>query len=114
MTDSDSLTALSNRLRSGDTQAMEELIASYKEEVKAAIRHILNAGNRLRRTLDSSEILQSILIRLQRNSDEAGLRVADGAAYLGTLVRNRVRHHGRKLATQKRDPNRVSYGEKAL
>jgi RNA polymerase sigma factor (sigma-70 family) len=117
MTGNDFLTALVNRIRAGDGKALDELVASFEGEVRAAIRHVLGPRNKLGRILGVSDILQSILMRLHRAAGEASgeaTPVEDGAAYLGAMVRNRVVHQGRKLATQKRDPDRVSYGEEAL
>jgi RNA polymerase sigma factor (sigma-70 family) len=82
--------------------------------VKAAIRSVLGDKNKLRRSLNSSDILQSIMLKLHEGVPEVSLPVENGIAYLGMMARNRVIHHGRKLATQKRDPNRVSYGEEEL
>ncbi len=106
MTDNTHLTDLIARIRGGDQKAIAELLGPYKEEVKTAIRQRLNAGNKLRRQLDSSDVLQSIVFQVHRNAEKAQAEIKDGAAFFGSMARNRVVDHARKQATQKRDSHK--------
>jgi len=102
----DNLTALINRIRSGDQAAIAELLASNKAEAKAAIRWRLSTGNRVRRLVDSSDLLLSILFRLYE--EESQSTVENGAYYLKRIAGNHVVDHGRRLRTKKRDVHRES------
>lgn len=110
----DGMTDLINRIRAGDHDAMSEFVARYGVELRAVIRSFLNSGNKLQRVLAPSDILQSVLLLLSRDTGPSKESVQNGNAYIYRLISNRLIHQARKFTTQRRDLKQVHDGEGLL
>jgi RNA polymerase sigma-70 factor (ECF subfamily) len=96
------------RIRAGDEQAAAELVRRYESAIRVEVRMRL-ADSRLRRVLDSMDILQSVLASffvrvaagqydLERPEQLVGLLV--------TIARNKVAYQARRQQAQRRDQRR--------
>jgi RNA polymerase sigma-70 factor (ECF subfamily) len=99
MTADPSFRRLIRRVRAGDQEAAAELVRRYEPEIRRAVRMRLT-DPRLRRTLDSLDICQSVLANFfvrvaggQFDLDEPGQLVR----LLVTMARNKLLDHARKL-----------------
>ena len=105
MSGEDSFRELIGRVRSGDRAAADELVRLYEPEIRRFIRLQLS-GSRLRRTLDSADIFQSVFLNFY-------VRVMDGQfdleepiqflRLLATMAKNRIIDHGRKPSARALD-----------
>jgi RNA polymerase sigma-70 factor (ECF subfamily) len=93
-----SLDTLMDRLRRGDEDAAEELVAAYEPLLRSAVRGGLPPP--LRSKLDSADVVQSVWVRVLPALREGRWDVADRArlrALLLTVARRRLisqyRHH---------------------
>jgi RNA polymerase sigma-70 factor (ECF subfamily) len=100
MTTDPSFRRLIRRVRAGDQEAAAQLVRRYEPEIRRAVRMRLT-DPRLRRTLDSLDICQSVLANFfvrvaggQFDLDEPGQLVRLHVS----MARNKVVDHGRKLA----------------
>jgi RNA polymerase sigma-70 factor (ECF subfamily) len=106
---SDDFAQFIRRIRAGDPSAAEELVRLYEPVVLMEVRSNLK-DPRLRRLLDSRDIMQSVFASLF-------VRVAAGqfelnkpenlAGLLVVMVRNTVAYHARRQSTQKRGGGRI-------
>jgi RNA polymerase sigma-70 factor (ECF subfamily) len=106
MTADPSFRRLIRRVRAGDQEAAAELVRRYEPEIRRAVRMRLT-DPRLRRTLDSLDICQSVLANFfvrvaggQFDLDEPGQLVR----LLVTMARNKLLDHARKLAPRSELP----------
>jgi len=104
-------------VRAGDADAAAELVRRYEPEIRRTIRVRLT-DPRLRRTVDSMDICQSVLgnFFIRASLGEFDLqRPADLIALLVAMVRNKVVDHTRRSHARKRDRRRVDLaGDSAL
>ncbi len=106
--ETESFEVLIARVRQGDPRAAEELIQQYERDLRVIARVRLT-DPRLRRTMDSMDICQSILANFF-------VRVAAGQfeletpeqlmKLLATMVRNKVTDHARRSRRDCRDTRR--------
>ena len=96
-------------VRAGDADAAAELVRRYEPEIRRTIRVRLT-DPRLRRTVDSMDICQSVLgnffVRASLGEFELE-RPADLIALLVAMVRNKVVDQARRTQARKRDRRRV-------
>jgi DNA-directed RNA polymerase specialized sigma24 family protein len=102
MLDNNELTDLLNRIRSGDFDAAGELAVTHRDQLKAAIRHVLTQGNRLRREIDSSDVIHSLVLRLFPRGEPTGAPIEDGNHFLNATIRNLIITAARKMNSQQR------------
>jgi RNA polymerase sigma-70 factor (ECF subfamily) len=96
-------------VRAGDADAAAELVRRYEPEIRRTIRLRLT-DPRLRRTVDSMDICQSVLgnFFVRASLGEFDLaRPADLIALLVAMVRNKVVDQTRRSQARKRDRRRV-------
>ena len=100
---------LIGRLRRGDAEAAAELVGRYEKEVRRAIR-IRLTDPRLRRTLDSLDICQSVLgnffVRAAAGQFDLE-RPEQLAKLLVTMARNKLLDKVREQQADRRDGRRV-------
>ncbi len=113
MSDADDVLRLLERARAGSPEAAAELVRRYEPLVRLAVRSRLR-DRRLRRTLDSLDVCQSVFGRffVQVTVGKVELSGPDDLlAYLVTLARNRLRDHARREYAEKRDVGLLVGGE---
>ena len=102
------------RVRAGDETAAHELVVRFGPQIRRAIRVRL-AGSRLRRVLDSEDLLQSVFRTFWQERDTVQ---ADEPGQLVTWLRavavNRLNAHARAAAADKRGGAQVNTGSGAL
>jgi RNA polymerase sigma-70 factor (ECF subfamily) len=116
VTDAVSFSELVQRVRAGDQNAAAELVRQYEPAVRRAVRMRLT-DPRLRRTLDSVDVCQSVLANFfvrvaagQFDLDKPGQLLN----LLMTMAYNKVLDHVRHEQADRRDQRRVQGGEVAL
>lgn len=107
--DSPTFHDLLGRIRAGDQRAAEELVRRYEPELRRAIRVRLT-DPRLRRTVDSVDICQSVLanffVRVRIGEFDLG-QPEQLLHLLLTMARNKVLDKVRRQHAVKRDQRRV-------
>ncbi len=101
-------TSLIARLRCGDAKAAEELFRQYELAVRMEVRHRMR-DPRLRRTIDSMDICQSVFGSFFVRASLGQYDLKDPAEVINLLVgiaRNKVRFQVRKERQQCRDNRR--------
>jgi RNA polymerase sigma-70 factor (ECF subfamily) len=103
------LQELLNRLRGGDDEAAEQLVAEYEPYLRQVIRH--GMPDRLRAKFDSADVMQSVWVQVLPGLREGSWKVSDRAclrALLATIVRRRLvsRYRRHRTALAKEDPTR--------
>lgn len=97
---------LLERVRHGDRQALEELLARYEHRLRRIVR-IQLAGSMLRRDFDSMDIVQSTFeAALPRIGDLRPRTAAGLLQWLATIAMNKVRDASDYQAAGKRDIQR--------
>ena len=93
---------LIQRARQGDEAAMERLVALHADRLKRFIREEL--GDRLRRRMESRDVMQQVCLDAIRGLDRFTDRGPDSFyAWLRTIALNRIRDEDRKaFQTKKR------------
>ena len=89
----------------GDRDALNQLCNRYLQRVFSAVR--IRLGAKLRRKVESCDIVQSVMMEAVRGIDRFEFRT-EGAFlnYLNRLVENRIRDRADHWAAQKRNPDR--------
>jgi RNA polymerase sigma-70 factor (ECF subfamily) len=104
------------RVRAGDQQAAEELVREYEPLVRREVRMHLE-DPRLRRTMDSMDVVQSVLASFFVRA-AAGQYDLDHPAQLARLLsrmaRNKLASAARRHYQLRRDARRVQYDENDL
>lgn len=100
--------ALVERVRLGDEDALAELLQRYEAEVRLTARILL--GRALRPHLDSVDLVQSVYHSLMVGLRENKIEVGTPQQFLGlatTIVRRKVARHWRRIQRQQRlEPHR--------
>lgn len=108
---------LIQRLRRGDPEAAREIVTSYENEVRRAIRVRLT-DPRLRRTLDSMDICQSVLANFFVRAGKGQFDLTTPEQLIGLLVKmahNKLIDHARKADVRGRGQQmHGTAGEEAL
>lgn len=96
---------LVEQAQGGDRDALNQLCNRYLQRVFAAVR--IRLGAKLRRRVESCDIVQSVMMEAVRGIDRFEFRT-EGAFlnYLNKLVENRIRDKADHWAAQKRNPDR--------
>ena len=96
---------LLRRVMDGDKQALNQLYARYGEKLRTVVRFRL--GSRLRKKLESCDVVQEALIASLRHVDQASF-TSNGAFFhwLTKLAENRIRDLADHHAAQRRDADR--------
>ncbi|VTS00423.1 rna polymerase sigma factor : DNA-directed RNA polymerase specialized sigma subunit, sigma24 OS=Singulisphaera acidiphila (strain ATCC BAA-1392 / DSM 18658 / VKM B-2454 / MOB10) GN=Sinac_5214 PE=4 SV=1 [Gemmata massiliana] len=114
MNSTDGLTALINRIRAGDEDAIGELIRDHEPLVLAAIRFALEPGNALRPFITTNDILQSVHARLVREARKAPAadsgppsrdQIDNGLGWLITVATRLVIDRSRRLPKKSGAPD---------
>ncbi|AMV24234.1 RNA polymerase sigma factor [Gemmata sp. SH-PL17] len=122
MNSTDGLTALINRIRAGDEDAIGELIRDHEPLVLAAIRFALEPGNALRPFITTNDILQSVHVRLVREARKAPVADSDppprepidnGVGWLITVATRLVIDRSRRLPKKSGEPDATGGPEPA-
>ena len=106
--DDESLDALIDRVRSGERSALDEIALRHRPVLKRAVRLALNPSNRVRQFVTTKDLVQSVLMRLNRQLGKAGTagRVADktvsGFRYLYVIASRLVIDHARRMPPGRR------------
>lgn len=101
--------------RTGDEDAVRELIRRYEPEVRRAVQKRL-ASARIRRVLDSEDICQSVFAAFFMRLKLKGYDLEEPGQLLKLLVtmaRNKLRDHMRRQQAGRRDERRI-VGDEAL
>ncbi len=109
MTAEPSFPALLQRVRAGDAEAAAELVHAYEPEIRRAIRVRLT-DPRLRRTLDSMDVCQSVLANffVRAAAGQFDLREPkDLLKLLVTMARNKILDRTRQEQAERRDGRRT-------
>jgi len=109
MSESDAFTKLMKRVRSGEAEAAAELIRLYETELRVIIRARLR-DQRLRRTLESMDICQSVLgnFFVRAAAGQFDLESSEQLVkLLGQMIRNKVTDHARRATADRRDVGRL-------
>jgi RNA polymerase sigma-70 factor (ECF subfamily) len=109
MTDDPSFADLIRRIRSGDSQAAEELVRRYEPAVRLEVRLRLR-DVRLRRLCDSMDICQSVLgsFFVRAAAGQFDLDRPDQLLkLLVAMARNNVAYQARKERAKRRDSRRL-------
>jgi len=113
MADADSFAVLMKRVREGDADAAASLVRQYEPAVRRAIRiWMLNA--RLRRSVDSIDICQSVLASFFIRVALSQYRIDTPAQLVKLLVsmaRNKIADQFRREQAAVRDNRRVEPGD---
>lgn len=100
--------ALVERVRLGDEEALAELLQRYEAEVRLTARILL--GRALRPHLDSVDLVQSVYHSLMVGLRENKIEIGTPQQFLGlavTIVRRKVARHWRRIQRQQRiEPRR--------
>jgi RNA polymerase sigma factor (sigma-70 family) len=100
--------ALVERVRLGDEEALAELLQHYEAEVRLTARILL--GRALRPHLDSVDLVQSVYHSLMVGLRGNKIEVGTPQQFLGlavTIVRRKVARHWRRIQRQQRlEPHR--------
>jgi RNA polymerase sigma-70 factor (ECF subfamily) len=100
---------LINRMRNGDARAADELYQKYEKEVRMEVRSRMR-DPRLRRTVDSGDVCQSVLLSFFVRAALGQYDLDDPAGVVGLLVditRKKVASQARRERRQCRDNRRV-------
>jgi RNA polymerase sigma-70 factor (ECF subfamily) len=109
-------TALLRRVRAGDQEAAAELVRQFEPEIRRAIRIHLT-DSRLRRTLDSMDICQSVLANFFVRAAAGQFDLEDPRQLFRLLVKmanNKLLDHARHQQAERRDQRRVQAGGSVL
>lgn len=99
--DSTETIELVNRLQAGQTGAWEDLYRRYRDEMLLTVR--LGMGKRLRESLQSEDVLQSVALAAFQAMPRFEARQSGGLrSFLHKLVRNKLVDHARALQAKKR------------
>jgi RNA polymerase sigma-70 factor (ECF subfamily) len=99
--DHDAFRDLIRRVRAGDAAAAEELVRGYEGAIRRAVR--IHLRTKLRRSLDSMDICQSVLANFFVRAAAGQFNLEDPTHLLKLLVtmaRNRLTGHARKPANR--------------
>ena len=96
---------LIEQVQQGDQGALNELFSRYQMRVLTAVR--IRLGANLRKKLESSDIVQEVMIDALRKVKSFEFRT-EGAflKYLNQVVANRIRDQADRWGAQRRDVNR--------
>lgn len=109
-----SVAELMDRVRAGDRNAAAELVERFGPQIRRAIRVRL-AGSRLRRVMDSEDLLQSVFrIFWEQHDTVTADEPGQLASWLLAVAGNRVAAHGRAAAASKRGGGKADVGSKVL
>jgi RNA polymerase sigma-70 factor (ECF subfamily) len=109
MLDLPSFPALIRRVRAGDADAAAELVRTYEPEIRRAVR-IRLTDPRLRRTLDSMDICQSVMANFFVRAAAGQFDIEDPGQLLKLLVKmakNKVLDWARHEQADRRDGRRL-------
>lgn len=109
MIDAHQFSLLMSRVRSGDSDAAGELIRQYEPLIRREVRMRL-ADQRLRRTLDSLDVCQSVLAGFFLSANLQDYEFDDPKQLIRLLVsmtKNKVASAARREYRQKRDRRRM-------
>lgn len=96
---------LARRAKSGDAQALEDLVARYYERVLAMVRKRI--GGDLRGGMESGDIVQEAMFNAARHFDQFEVRShAELVGWFARVVENAVHSARRRNLAQKRDRKR--------
>lgn len=101
---------LMDRVRRGDANAAEELVRQYESQLRVIARVRLR-DPRLRRTLDTMDICQSVLANffVRATAGQFDLDSPEQLVkLLGQMVRNKVTDQARRETAERRDVGRLS------
>lgn len=110
MTEPSGFESLIQRVRAGDAVAAEELVRTYEADLRIVARSRLR-DSRMRRTLDSLDICQSVLGNFFVRAANGQFDIEtpeDLLKLLATMARNKVTDHARYGAAGKRDNNQLA------
>ncbi len=116
MTAEPSFPALLQRVRAGDAEAAAALVHAYEPEIRRAIRVRLT-DPRLRRTLDSMDVCQSVLANffVRAAAGQFDLREPkDLLKLLVTMARNKILDRTRQERAERRNGRRTQAGPDTL
>ncbi len=102
---------LIERVRTGDEDAVRELVRTYEPEVRASIRKRLTRAPRLRRAFDSEDVWQSAVAEFFRRAaaGEFDLQSPESLAkLLSTIARNKFNNRAKAERAEKRDYQRAT------
>src|SRR5262249_32592418 len=108
-------TALLERIRAGDPQAADELVREYEPAIRRIIRVRLTDG-RLRRTLDSMDICQSVMANFFVRAPAGQFDLEDPGQLLkllATMAKNKLLNVARDQQAARRDQRRIEDGNSA-
>ncbi len=94
-----------------DGSARSDLYRKYEHKIKPRIRKMLKGKPALRGRVSTSDIYQSIMMRLRKATDYRGAESA--TAVLTSKARKRIRHHNNEVLAAKRNPEREDRSEEA-
>jgi RNA polymerase sigma-70 factor (ECF subfamily) len=103
------------RVRAGDSDAAAELVRQYEPEIRRAVRIRLTDA-RLRRSLDSMDICQSVLANFFVRAGAGQFDLEEPEQLLGLLVtmaRNKLLDQARREQAGRRDQRRLQAGDAA-
>jgi RNA polymerase sigma-70 factor (ECF subfamily) len=101
----DSLSDLIHRAQSGDRAAWDELYALYMSQIQAHLRRKL--GGKLRRKVDSEELLQSVFVEIFEDIDQFNYQGPSSFLHwVCRLTENKIRDKGRFFHAARRDVDR--------
>lgn len=112
MTDARDFRQLMERVRQGDAEAAAVLIREYEPEIVRSIRFSLT-DRRLRRTLDSMDVCQSVLAKFFVRAAAGQFDLDEPAQLLRlliTMAKNKVIEKARHDQAQRRDVRRLQGG----
>jgi RNA polymerase sigma-70 factor (ECF subfamily) len=99
----DSVAELLARVRTGDEEALAELLRQYEPKIRLTARYLLRPI--LRRYLDSIDVAQSVQFDLMRGLRRGSFEPADSETFVSlavTVVRRKVARHWRHLQIEHR------------
>lgn len=103
---------LMRRVRAGDAEAAAELVRQYEPEIKRIIR-VRMTDARIRRTVDSMDVCQSVMANFFVRVAAGQFDLDDPAQLLRLLLRmtqNKVLDHVRRQHAERRDRRREEGG----
>ncbi|MEM7305887.1 MAG: sigma-70 family RNA polymerase sigma factor [Planctomycetota bacterium] len=104
---------LVGRAKDGDRQAINDLLERYRDRLRRIARIRLSAD--LRRSVDTSDVLQDALLVAFRNLDSFELRSdASVIQWLSKILENQIRDAAKYFHAQKRDVSRSTSLEGAV
>jgi RNA polymerase sigma factor (sigma-70 family) len=105
--------SLNKLLQNGDPDGTltQELHIKYEKKLKAQIRKDLKSKPALKGRVSTSDIYQSVMLRLKKAKDY--VEVKSTTAVLISKAKKRIRHHNSAALTAKRSPKREDRSDEA-